>query len=143
MITLNLSHSSVIAQLMIIAYILILIPSILLQFFPAIRVLEQRYIDYYVGDGKRATVVNIIRGLLLALNIVLAVVFGAKFDLILSLIGSLTCSLGTVIPGLLHLKLIAQTKFDKVLDWSLIIIGGLITVLTTAATIYKYRYINE
>lgn len=139
MITFNLPESSKIAQIIIIAYIIILFPSILIQFFPAIRVLEQRYVDPHLTGSKRNIAINIGRGVVMGVNLLLAVIFGERFDLFLSLIGSLTCvPLGISIPGMLHLKLQSRTRMEKCVDIGLIVIGMVITVMTSVISIYKY-----
>ena len=139
MITFNLPESSIVVQLIIISYILILFPSILIQFFPAIRVMEQRYVDPHFTGSKRTWAINLLRGFVMAANIILAVIFGEKFDLFLSLIGSLTCvPLGVSIPGLLHLKLQGRTIKNKIIDIGLITVGILITIMTSGISIYKY-----
>jgi proton-coupled amino acid transporter len=139
MITFNLPESSIIVQMIIIAYILILVPSILIQFFPAIRVMEQRYVDPNFTGKKRTIAINILRGFVMVANLLLAVIFGEKFDLFLSLIGSLTCvPLGISIPGLLHLKLQGKRVKDKIIDIGLVTIGVIITIMTSGISIYKY-----
>jgi len=137
MITLNLNQESVIPQIIYCAYILVLIPTILVQFFPAVGVLEQRYIDTKFTGKANTIITDVFRGVVMIVNILLAILIGKHFDLALSLLGTMTCvPLGISFPGLIHLKLMAKTKRERAFDYGLIVVGFLITIMSATITIY-------
>jgi len=135
MITLNLPLSTV-TDIIYVAYVIILFPSILVRFFPAVRAIEQRYIDHL---RHRNLFTKLWRAFVVILNIVIAVMFGRRFDLILSLLGSISCiPLGLVVPGLIHYKLLGRSNLSKAIDIFLIVVGSALTILTSTNSLYTY-----
>ena len=66
-------------------------------------------------------------------QITLAIAFAKKLDKFFSLLGALLCApLAFTMPTLIHLKLVAETKMQRLIDWSLIIFSLVILVLCTA-----------
>jgi proton-coupled amino acid transporter len=91
-------------------------------------------------EGIRQKVVEIIiRASIMALCIVLAVVFGEEFDTVLSIVGNIFCvPLSFLLPALLHFKLVAVTKSDKVRDIVLVCFGALCMVSIIVLMVIDY-----
>ena len=78
---------------------------------------------------------------------VLAVFFEDDIGMILSLIGSLfCCPIALTFPSLLHLKILAKSKAEKMGDYFFIVISLIFLVLSTYVSIKqfveKYKDLN-
>ncbi|KAJ1656787.1 hypothetical protein IWQ61_003704 [Dispira simplex] len=118
-------------------YSLAIMFSVPLQMFPAIRILEA---GLFVRSGKGNPWVkwqkNLFR-ILLVLFIALVSLLGAeKLDRFVALIGSLACiPLSFIYPSVFHLKAIARTRKNRLIDLTIFVFGVITMVYVTFTTI--------
>ncbi|OJA18949.1 hypothetical protein AZE42_09772 [Rhizopogon vesiculosus] len=133
----NLDQSSKLTQSVQFLYSLAILLSIPLQFFPAVRILEN---GLFVRSGRQDPRVkwtkNLFRFGLVAVSTVLSWIGAADLDKFVSLIGSLAClPLCFVYPAMLHYKAVAKTPMEKIGDILLGIFGMAAMFYTTYQTI--------
>ncbi|CAO3617315.1 unnamed protein product [Cunninghamella echinulata] len=118
-------------------YALAICLSIPLQLFPAIRISENAI---FSKSGKHNPIVkwqkNIFRFLAVLLCASIAIAGSGDLDKFVSLVGSLCCvPLCFIFPPLFHLKAIANTWRQKLIDISIFIFGVCSMTYTTGITI--------
>ncbi|KAI8081557.1 transmembrane amino acid transporter protein-domain-containing protein [Halteromyces radiatus] len=118
-------------------YALAICLSIPLQLFPAIRITENAL---FSKSGKNNPVVkwqkNVFRFAAVLACASIAIIGSGDLDKFVSLVGSLCCvPLCFLFPPLFHLKAIANTWRQKVIDISILIFGILSMTYTTGITI--------
>lgn len=133
----NLDQTSKFTQSVQFLYSLAILLSIPLQFFPAVRILEN---GLFVRSGKRDPRVkwlkNLFRFGLVAISTVISWVGAADLDKFVSLIGSFACvPLCFVYPAMLHYKAVAKTRTEKLGDIFLGVFGMAAMMYTTVLTI--------
>ncbi|KAG2141164.1 amino acid transporter [Suillus bovinus] len=133
----NLDQTSKLTQSVQFLYSLAILLSIPLQFFPAVRILEN---GLFVRSGKQDPRVkwlkNLFRFGLVAISTVISWVGAADLDKFVSLIGSFACvPLCFVYPAMLHYKAVAKTRTEKIGDIVLGVFGMAAMIYTTALTI--------
>lgn len=73
----------------------------------------------------------------MVLSVLLAMTIADKIDVFLGLVGSLLCApLAMTIPAMIHLKMLAKTTKEKVVDISLIV-GSLGVLMFCAVTTFS------
>jgi len=114
------------------SYIVALIPTMLIQIYPAVIVVCH-YTVNKLRTGRCKDVLQIIlRILMILVPIWLAVAFDTKFETILAIVGNLVCApMSYFFPGLIHYLVAADTRRDKVRDIALMIFGGSCFVIAT------------
>ena len=71
---------------------------------------------------------------------IMATILGGKLDKFLGLVGSFACApLALFFPGILHLKLLAKTRKEKVFDSLLILVSVLIFFFCTIQSIATWN----
>ncbi|KAJ1675823.1 hypothetical protein EV182_000494 [Spiromyces aspiralis] len=114
-----------------------------LMLFPAIRIVEAGIFPF--GSGKRNPRVkwqkNAIRCAIVAVITAVSINGVAKLDKLIAIIGAFACiPLSFIYPAMLHLRGAAETRWQRVVDVFLIILGlvsmGLVTVQTIRSWIY-------
>ncbi|KAG1726718.1 amino acid transporter [Suillus paluster] len=133
----NLDQKSKLTQSVQFLYSLAILLSIPLQFFPAVRILEN---GLFVRSGKQDPRVkwlkNLFRFGLVAVSTVISSVGAADLDKFVSLIGSFACvPLCFVYPAMLHYKAVAKTRTEKIGDIVLGVAGMAAMIYTTALTV--------
>ncbi|KAG0700274.1 amino acid transporter [Suillus ampliporus] len=133
----NLDQKSKLTQSVQFLYSLAILLSIPLQFFPAVRILEN---GLFVRSGKQDPRVkwlkNLFRFGLVAISTVISWAGAADLDKFVSLIGSFACvPLCFVYPAMLHYKAVAKTRTEKIGDIVLGVFGMAAMIFTTALTI--------
>ncbi|KAG1804416.1 amino acid transporter [Suillus subaureus] len=133
----NLDQTSKLTQSVQFLYSLAILLSIPLQFFPAVRILEN---GLFVRSGKQDPRVkwlkNLFRFGLVAISTIISWVGAADLDKFVSLIGSFACvPLCFVYPAMLHYKAVAKTRTEKIGDILLGVFGMAAMMYTTALTI--------
>jgi len=133
----NLDQKSKFTQAVQFLYSLAILLSIPLQFFPAVRILEN---GLFVRSGKRNPRVkwlkNFFRFGLVMVCTVVSWLGAADLDKFVSLIGSFACiPLCFVYPAMLHYKAVAKTPREKIIDIVLVVFGMAAMVFTTVQTI--------
>ncbi|KAF5359481.1 hypothetical protein D9756_003272 [Leucocoprinus leucothites] len=118
-------------------YALAILLSIPLQFFPAVRIIEN---GFFTKSGKGNTQVKWMKNFFrFALVMVCSLVssFGAKdLDKFVAFVGCFACvPLCYVYPALLHLKACARTKKQKAADYAMIIFGLVCCAYTSIQTL--------
>lgn len=108
------------------------------QLFPPVRILEGKIFGR--RSGKKDTLTkwkkNGFRSLLVVLCILVSILGANNLDRFVALIGSFACvPLVYIYPPLLHYKGVAETKWAKIGDVVLIILGFVCMVYTTCVTV--------
>ncbi|OLN91609.1 Vacuolar amino acid transporter 3-like protein 2 [Colletotrichum chlorophyti] len=108
------------------------------QLFPAMRILEGKIFGYRSGKKDLLTKwkKNAFRTALVAVCIGVSIAGSTNLDRFVALIGSFACvPLVYIYPPYLHLKGVAETKRERVLDYALMALGFVGMVYTTAITL--------
>lgn len=126
-------------------YSLAILLSTPLQLFPAIRILET---ELFSRSGKYNPYIkwqkNIFRFILVVLCSLIAWGGAGDLDKFVSLVGSFACiPLVFIYPALLHLKAIAETRTQRLADYSLCALGIVACAYTTALTIQQWAGSNS
>ena len=67
---------------------------------------------------------------------VLGIVFAKDMEKFLGVLGALLGSpMGMTIPALIHMKLLAETKFEKMIDWLMIVLSIFCLIFSTIMSI--------
>ncbi|KAG9315046.1 transmembrane amino acid transporter protein-domain-containing protein [Chiua virens] len=133
----NLDQTSKFTQAVQFLYSVAILLSIPLQFFPAVRILEN---GLFVRSGKRDPRVkwlkNFFRFGLVMVCTVISWAGAGDLDKFVALIGSFACvPLCFVYPAMLHYKAAAKTRIQKIIDILLCIFGMAAMIFTTAQTL--------
>ena len=118
-------------------YSLAILLSTPLQLFPAIRIMEN---ELFTRSGKYNPYIkwqkNIFRFMLVVVCAMIAWGGAGDLDKFVSLVGSFACvPLVYIYPPLLHLKAVAKTRWQRVLDYCVFVFGVVGCAYTTALTI--------
>ncbi|KAK1774673.1 transmembrane amino acid transporter protein-domain-containing protein [Copromyces sp. CBS 386.78] len=110
------------------------------QLFPALRIIEGKVFGQHTS-GKRSVktkwIKNVFRLALVVFCGVVSVLGTGNLDKFVALIGSTACvPLVYVYPAYLHYKGVATTKWAKVGDVVMMVLGMVCMVYTTAVTVY-------
>ena len=121
-------------------YSLAILLSTPLQLFPAIRIMEN---ELFTRSGKYNPYIkwqkNVFRFFLVMVCALVAWGGAGDLDKFVSLVGSFACvPLVYVYPPLLHLRAVAKTRWQRVLDYGLCIFGVVGCVYTTTLTIQQW-----
>lgn len=134
-VILNLPQTSIPVISIQFFYALAIMLSVPLQLLPAIRILESR-IFKRKPSGKVDLVTkwqkNTFRVLVVILTSTVAYLGSSNLDLFVSFVGSFACiPLVYMYPPMLHMKAVAESKWEKGLDLGLAIFGGIALIYTT------------
>lgn len=110
------------------------------QLFPALRIIEGKVFGQH-SSGKRSLktkwIKNVFRMALVVFCGVVSVLGTGNLDKFVALIGSTACvPLVYVYPAYLHYKGVATSKWGKVGDVVMMVLGMVCMVYTTAVTVY-------
>lgn len=111
------------------------------QLFPAIRIIEGKIFGHRSGKRDPTTKwkKNIFRISLVLLCGIISAVGATNLDKFVALIGSFACvPLVYIYPAYLHYKGVASKPYQKALDVSMIVVGIIAMVYTTAITIVRW-----
>jgi proton-coupled amino acid transporter len=133
----NLDTTNKFTQAVQFLYSAAILLSIPLQFFPAVRILEN---GLFVRSGKRNPRVkwlkNLFRAGLALVCTAISCAGAGDLDKFVALIGSFACiPLCFVYPAMLHYKAVAKTPMEKFADILLGVFGVAATIFTTVQTI--------
>jgi len=135
-ITLSMDQTLWYIEMIELAYIVALLPTILIQIHPAIQILSHHTTDKLVQGQIRELVHIIIRVAMIIFPLCLAVKFGERFEGVLAFIGNLACApVSYVFPGIIHYYLVAETKREKIRDMMLVLFGLSCFSIATSVTI--------
>ncbi|KAL1985241.1 hypothetical protein VTN96DRAFT_8157 [Rasamsonia emersonii] len=139
-ILLNLPQDSKFVNAAQLMYSLAILLSTPLQLFPAIRIMEN---ELFTRSGKYNPGIkwkkNFFRFMLVMLCAFIAWGGADDLDRFVSLVGSFACvPLVYVYPPLLHLKACARTRFQRLADITLAVVGVICCIYTTTLTIYNW-----
>lgn len=136
MVILNLPQDSYAVISIQFFYALAIMLSVPLQLLPAIRLMESRIFKKLPSgkvDNKTKWYKNIFRIMVTLFTTTVAYFGSSNLDLFVSFIGSFACiPLVYMYPPMIHVKATDHGKFITILDWAIIIIGGLALFFTTA-----------
>lgn len=143
-VLLNLPQDSKFVNVVQAFYSLAILLSTPLQLFPAIRILEN---GIFVRSGKHNPKIkwqkNVFRFFLVFFTAFVAWGGADDLDRFVALIGSFACiPLVYVYPPLLHLKAVANTSTERVLDLLLVAFGTVMMAYTTYGTISSWIATN-
>ncbi|KAF2276762.1 uncharacterized protein EI97DRAFT_500973 [Westerdykella ornata] len=111
------------------------------QLFPAIRIIEGKIFGHRSGKRDPTTkwTKNIFRISIVLLCGIISAVGATNLDKFVALIGSFACvPLVYIYPAYLHYKGVADRPYQKALDISMIVVGIIAMVYTTAITIVRW-----
>jgi proton-coupled amino acid transporter len=111
------------------------------QLFPAVRILEGRIFGHLSGKRDTATKwkKNALRTAVVALCALISVLGAADLDRFVALIGSFACvPLVYIYPAFLHYKGMAASRWEVVLDLSMMGLGLVAMVYTTLITLSQW-----
>ncbi|KAJ1929314.1 hypothetical protein IWQ60_001284 [Tieghemiomyces parasiticus] len=139
-VLLNLPANDPMVPIVQFVYALAIIFSVPLQMFPAIRILEA---GLFVRSGKGNPWVkwqkNLFRTLLAFFIASISVVGADKLDRFVALIGSFACiPLSFIYPSLFHLRAVARTRRQRIIDILLCVFGLITMVYVTYTTIESW-----
>lgn len=122
-----------------ILYALSLIPTYLLNINPAVHVLETAILKGRVPESKRSLLrkwlKNLIRTILVAFTVVIAIVSADKLDYMLGIVSTLCCTpVGFVFPAAFHAKNMDPKGCVKCIDWFIIVFGLVVIVVILVLT---------
>lgn len=136
MVILNLPQDSYAVVSIQFFYALAIMLSVPLQLLPAIRLMESRIFKKLPSgkvDSKTKWYKNIFRIFVTLITTTIAYFGSANLDLFVSFIGSFACiPLVYMYPPMIHVRASNHNKWIKILDWSIIVVGGFALVFTTA-----------
>ncbi|KAG5721613.1 putative amino acid permease C3H1.09c [Termitomyces sp. T112] len=135
-ILINLDSSRVSVQIVQLFYALAILLSTPLQFLPSIEILEKWTFGSLSGKPDMRLQENVVRiGLV---GVCAAIAWAGKADLgkFVALIGCLFCvPLTYIYPPILHYRACARSRKQKIVDASLVVLGIVVCVYTTAQTV--------
>ncbi|KAK5082708.1 hypothetical protein LTR05_006588 [Lithohypha guttulata] len=139
-VLLNLPQDSHMVNAVQFLYSLAILLSTPLQLFPAIRILET---ELFTRSGKYNPYIkwqkNVFRFVLVVLCSLIAWGGAGDLDKFVSLVGSFACvPLVYVYPPLLHLKAVSRTRWQRMADYALCLLGVVGCAYTTALTIQQW-----
>jgi solute carrier family 36 (proton-coupled amino acid transporter) len=121
-------------------YSLAILLSTPLQLFPAIRIMEN---ELFSRSGKYNPYIkwqkNVFRFFLVLLCAFVAWGGANDLDKFVSLVGSFACvPLVYIYPPLLHLRVVAKARWERVLDYTICALGVVSCVYTTVLTVQQW-----
>ena len=138
-ITISLNQALWYVEVLELCYIAALLPSILLQAYPATKVITSYTISKMDVGKMKDVVENILKILLLLLCIWLGLLFGERFDVVSAFVGNLLCApMSYVFPGFIHYRLTATTRGEKIRDSILMAFGLFCLVVATGLMVAEW-----
>jgi amino acid permease len=126
--TLHLSKTSIFCQIFEILYAFTMIPTFVVFSFPITFNLDKA--TNHLSYGK--AIQKIVRILIIFLTLAFAIGFAEQWDQVMGIIGATVGNLlGFFLPPLLHLKLVAKTLCQKIIDWIMIVLSILVFICST------------
>jgi len=112
------------------------------QLFPAVRIIETTIFGEKATGKKSAAIKwekNVLRASLMVLCGLVAVLGASDLDKFVALIGAVACvPLVYIYPPWLHLRGVAESRFDKAYDIGMIVLGVAAMVYTTTVTLQQW-----
>lgn len=103
-----------------------------LQLYPAHIVIENILYVGWPKSKKRQMMKNISRSCLVLFTVLLTVSIGTKLDKFLGIMGALTCTpIAFTFPALFHLKAVAETKCEKIIDIIIVLFSIFVLIFCT------------
>lgn len=110
-----------------------------LVLYPSHIIIETIIYSTWPKTKKRQWSKNGTRSLLVVITVVFTMLVDCKIEKLLSLNGSLFCTpVAFLFPAMFHLKACAETKFQKAIDVSIIILAFVIMVFCTILGIIDF-----
>jgi len=112
------------------------------QLFPAVRIIETSLFGER-ATGKKSTAIkwkkNALRTSMMLFCGIIAVLGASDLDKFVALIGAFACvPLVYIYPPWLHLKAVANTKYEKTVDVVMICVGVVAMVYTSTVTLVQW-----
>lgn len=135
-VTISMNQSLWYVEIVESVYCIALFPTILIQIYPANIIILPPLTNHMAPGSTKNIVQNIIRISLFFIIVAIAYIFSEKFDIVVAIIGNFAATtISFIMPGIIHLVLVANTNFDKARDILLIIFGSICFVIGNALTI--------
>ncbi|KAI9226854.1 MAG: transmembrane amino acid transporter protein-domain-containing protein [Piptocephalis tieghemiana] len=147
MVVNNMPQNSGIVSAIQILYAIAIIFSVPLQMFPAIVILEKG--SFGPSRSGRVSMKwkwskNLFRACLVGVCILISAVGSSNLDIFISLVGSFACiPLCFLYPPIFHLKAVKSSRFMKLCDWALLILGFIIMIYSTVMAIIEIIHPND
>eukprot|EP00826_Nyctotherus_ovalis_P049384 TRINITY_DN5969_c0_g2_i2.p2 TRINITY_DN5969_c0_g2~~TRINITY_DN5969_c0_g2_i2.p2 ORF type:complete len:273 (-),score=65.37 TRINITY_DN5969_c0_g2_i2:37-855(-) len=120
-------------------YIVALIPTIIIQIYPAVTIVVHYFVDGIASESRKERYQLLVRMLMIAVPIWLAVIFGKNFGTVLAFVGNLVCApMSYVFPGLIHYLVAADKGKDKLRDIALICFGVTCCIIATILSFFDF-----
>lgn len=140
LITSNLPASSPVSWIIKILFTINLIFSYPLILYPANIIIESYVFSKLQFSIMRKWLKNLYRTVMVAFTVVIALLLGNKLGSFLAFLGAFACTpIAFTLPTLFHYKLCAETKCEKILDLTLLVISLIIMVFCTGFSIYAWN----
>lgn len=137
-ITLSLDQSLWYVVFVELIYIIALIPTIIIQIYPAVTIVNQ-HVSIFVSEPRRENFQLLIRIMMILIPIWIAVLLGENFGTMLALVGNLICApMSYVFPGVIHYMVAANTAKEKIRDAALIIFGLICFAIATLLSFFDF-----
>lgn len=115
-----------------------------LVLYPANIIVENILYDGMPKTRRRQMLKNVTRALMVGFTVTITILLGDKLDKFLSILGALTCTpIAFSFPALFHYRACAETKIQKFIDLSLLIISLIIMVYCTSLGIKNWADTDE
>ena len=138
-LTLSLDQSLWYVVMIELIYMVALIPTIVIQIYPAIMIVLNYLVYRRVADPRKETYQFVIRIAMIIIPIWLAVIFGENFSTVLAFIGNLVCApMSYVFPGLIHYLVAAEKRKEKIRDIVLICFGVTCCIIATLLSLFDF-----
>jgi len=141
LVTKILPQDSIIVQVTVTAYIFSSLISYPLILYPANMVIES-----YLFKGMKSSSLSkkylytLNRTILVGITVILSLTLEETLDKLMSVVGSLACTpVSYTLPAAFHLKLVAETTWEKALDWFIILSSLFLMVFLTGFTFMTWN----
>lgn len=117
-----------------------LIFSYSIMIHPTNMIIEGWMFSEIKNTQKRKWAKNISRALICIIAVTSAILLEGNLEQFLGILGALLCApLALTIPTCLHLKILATTRYEKIVDWSLLVLSIGVLVLGTSQSIRNWK----
>ncbi|CAI2363408.1 unnamed protein product [Moneuplotes crassus] len=140
MITKLLTHKGIVVEIVMLMFIMSFIFSYPLVIYPSHLIIESYIIDKKTSSSSQVWIRNLSRALVVFATLFIGIYFEDTLDRLLSIIGTLTCTpVAFIMPAVFHLQLVADTRFTKAIDYSIILLGMTLLIGLTSYTIISWQ----
>ncbi|KAF2866948.1 transmembrane amino acid transporter protein-domain-containing protein [Massariosphaeria phaeospora] len=137
----NFPQDSVLVNVVQFLYAIAVMVGSPVQLFPALRIIESKVFGHRSGKANTLTKwkKNAFRAAMVVFTGLIAAVGASDLDKFVALIGSFACvPLVYIYPAFLHYKGLAETRWEKIGDLFMMVVGLCAMVYTTSVTVARW-----